>query len=91
MNTQIDEIAQRIYRLSTFVPESRRRPAFNQYLIDAKEPLLFHCGPRTMFPLVSAALATLIPVERLRWIAFGHVEADECGSMNLWLAAAPKA
>lgn len=64
---------------------------FNQYLIDAEEPLLFHCGPRMMFPPVSAALATIMPVERLRWIAFGHVEADECGSMNLWLAAAPKA
>ena len=93
MNTQIDEIAQHIYRFSTFVPEIAA-PAgftFNQYLIDANEPLLFHCGPRTMFPLVSVALATIMPIERLRWIAFGHVEADECGSMNLWLAAAPKA
>jgi flavorubredoxin len=93
MNTQIDEIAERIYRFSTFVPEIAA-PAgftFNQYLIDADEPLLFHCGPRTMFPLVSAAFATIMPIERLRWIAFGHVEADECGSMNLWLAAAPKA
>jgi flavorubredoxin len=93
MNTQTDEIAERIYRLSTFVPEIAA-PAgftFNQYLIDAEEPLLFHCGPRMMFPLVSAALAAIAPIERLRWIAFGHVEADECGSMNLWLAAAPKA
>ena len=93
MNTQINEIAEGIYRLSTFVPEIAP-PAgftFDQYLVDAEEPLLFHCGPRTMFPLVSAAFATITPIERLRWIAFGHVEADECGSMNLWLAAAPKA
>jgi flavorubredoxin len=93
MNTQIDEITERIYRFSTFVPEIAA-PAgftFNQYLIDAKEPLLFHCGPRLMFPLISAALARIMPMERLRWIAFGHVEADECGSMNLWLAAAPQA
>jgi flavorubredoxin len=93
MNTRIDQIADRIYRFSTFVPEIAA-PAgftFNQYLIDAREPLLFHCGPRTMFPLVSAAFGTIMPVERLRWIAFGHVEADECGSMNLWLAAAPGA
>jgi flavorubredoxin len=93
METQTSEIAERIYRFSTFVPEIAM-PAgftFNQYLIDAKEPLLFHCGPRMMFPLVSAALAKIMPIERLRWIAFGHVEADECGSMNLWLAAAPKA
>ena len=93
MNTQINEIAERIYRFSTLVPEIAA-PAgftFNQYLIDAKEPLLFHCGPRMMFPLVSAALTTIMPISNLRWIAFGHVEADECGSMNLWLAAAPKA
>jgi flavorubredoxin len=93
MKTEIDEIGERIYRFSTFVPEVAAPAgfAFNQFLIDAKEPLLFHCGPRAMFPLVSAALATLMPVERLRWITFGHVESDECGSMNLWLAAAPKA
>ena len=93
MNTQINEITERIYRFSTFVPEIAA-PAgftFNQYLIDANEPLLFHCGPRMMFPLVSAAFATIMPIERLRWIAFGHVEADECGAMNLWLAAALKA
>ncbi len=93
MRTQIDEIAERIYRFSTYVPEIAAPTGFtfNQYLIDAKEPLLFHCGPRMMFPLVSAAFATIMPIERLRWIAFGHVEADECGSMNLWLAAAPSA
>jgi flavorubredoxin len=93
MNTQIDEIAEHIYRFSTFVPEIAAPSGFtfNQYLIAGQEPLLFHCGPRMMFPLVSAALATIVPIERLRWISFGHVEADECGSMNLWLAAAPKA
>lgn len=93
MTTTIDEIAERIYRISTLVPEIAP-PAgftFNQYLIDADEPFLFHCGPRGMFPLVSAAVGRVTPVERLRWISFGHVESDECGSMNLWLAAAPKA
>ncbi|HEX4097725.1 MAG TPA: MBL fold metallo-hydrolase, partial [Caulobacteraceae bacterium] len=64
---------------------------FNQFLIDADEPMLFHCGHRAMFPLISAAVATVMPLERLRWISFGHVEADESGSMNLWLAAAPGA
>lgn len=53
--------------------------------------MLFHCGLRKMFPLVSAAVARIIPVERLRWLIFGHFEADECGSMNEWLAAAPRA
>ena len=93
METKVDEIAERIYRLSTFVPEIAA-PAgftFNQFLIDADEPLLFHCGPRALFPCVSKALAAIMPIERLRWISFGHVEADECGAMNLWLAAAPQA
>lgn len=91
--TRIDEIADGIYRLSTYVPEIAP-PAgftFNQFLIRAEEPLLFHCGPRRMFPSVAAAMATVMPVDRLRWIGFGHVEADECGAMNEWLAAAPQA
>ena len=93
METRISEIADGIYRLSTFVPEIAP-PAgftFNQFLIDADEPLLFHCGPRAMFPSVSAAVAQVLPPEQLRWIAFGHVESDECGAMNAWLAAAPGA
>jgi flavorubredoxin len=93
METRIDEIADGIYRLSTFVPQVAP-PAgftFNQFLVTADEPFLFHCGARGMFPLVSAAVARVMPVERLRWISFGHVESDECGAMNLWLAAAPQA
>ena len=93
MTTTIDEIADGIYRLSTWVPDIAP-PAgftFNQFLIDADEPLLFHTGPRAMFPLVADAVARILPVDRLRWITFGHVEADECGSMNNWLAAAPDA
>src|SRR5580765_3816943 len=93
METRISEIAEGIYRLSTFVPEIAP-PAgftFNQFLIDADEPLLFHCGPRAMFSSVSAAVAQVLPPEQLRWIAFGHVESDECGAMNAWLAAAPRA
>ena len=92
MDTRIDEIADRIYRFSTFVPEIGPTGfTFNQYLIDDEEPLLFHTGHRAMFPLVSEAIATVTPLDRLRWITFGHVEADECGSMNEFLAAAPSA
>jgi flavorubredoxin len=93
MTTTVDEIADGIYRLSTWVPDIAP-PAgftFNQFLIDAEQPLLFHTGPRAMFSLVSDAVATILPVERLRWITFGHIESDECGSMNQWLAAAPQA
>jgi flavorubredoxin len=91
--TTITEIADRIYRLSTWVPDVAP-PAgftFNQFLVDADEPLLFHAGHRQMFPLLADAVARIRPVEELRWITFGHVEADECGAMNSWLAAAPHA
>ena len=93
MTTRIDEITDGIHRISTFVPEIAA-PAgftFNQYLVGAEEPLLFHCGPRAMFPAVKAALETVMPASALCWISFGHVESDECGAMNLWLAAAPEA
>jgi hypothetical protein len=63
--------------------------SFNQYLIVDADPLLFHTGPRKMFPLVREAVASVLPVERLRYIALSHVEADECGSLNEWLAVAP--
>jgi flavorubredoxin len=93
METRIDEIASSIYRLSTFIPDIAP-PAgftFNQFLILGDAPLLFHTGPRQMFPLVHSAVSRLIAPERLRWITFGHYEADECGAMNEWLAVAPHA
>lgn len=89
METTVDEIGSNIYRLSTYIPEADFM--FNQFLIDAEEPLLFHTGLRSLFPLVSSAVAKIIPVDRLKWITFGHVEADECGSMNSWLLASPHA
>jgi flavorubredoxin len=92
METNVDEIADRIFRLSTFVPDIGPTGfTFNQFLVDADQPLLFHTGPRAMFPSVSAAISTVTPVDRLRWITFGHLEADECGAMNLFLAASPDA
>ena len=92
MDTRIDEVADRIFRLSTFVPDIGPTGfTFNQYLIDDEQPLLFHTGHRAMFPLLAEAIATVTPIERLRWITFGHVEADECGAMNELLAAAPQA
>lgn len=91
METTTHEIAPDIFRISTFVPDAGPTGfTFNQFLIRTDEPLLFHTGPRAMFPLVSAEVAKLTPVDSLRWIAFGHVESDECGSMNQWLGAAPQ-
>ena len=92
MTTKVDEIAPSIYRLSTLVPEIGPSGfTFNQFLVVDDEPLLFHTGHRSMFPSVREAIETVLPVERLRWITFGHVESDECGSMNEFLAAAPDA
>jgi flavorubredoxin len=89
METVVAEIAPDIYRLSTFIADANL--TFNQFLVVDEEPLLFHTGMRALFPLVSGAVESVIPIARLRWITFGHLEADECGSMNQWLAAAPHA
>ena len=74
METRIDEIADGIYRLSTLVPEVAP-PAgftFNQFLIKADQPLLFHLGHRRMFPQIAAAAAKVVPLDRLRWLAYSH-------------------
>jgi len=89
METRTDEIADGIYRFSTFLPGAGI--VFNQFLVDAEEPLLFHTGLRALFPGVSGAVRAVMPVERLRWISFGHFEADESGAMNEWMAIAPHA
>jgi len=90
--TNVHEVADGIYRINTpVVFEGGGGFSFNQYLIVDDEPLLFHTGLRKMFPLVREAVASVLPVERLRYLAFSHVEADECGSLNEWLAVAPGA
>jgi flavorubredoxin len=92
MTTNLDEIAPHIYRLSTFVSDiGPTGLTFNQFLIDDDEPLLFHTGHRSMFPSISEAIERILPIDRLRWITFGHIESDECGAMNDLLAAAPHA
>ena len=93
MDTRIDEIADGIYRLSTLVsgiggPDGL---TFNQFLVKADEPLLFHTGQRALYSTVSAAVESIMPLSRLRWISFSHVEADECGGLDNFLAAAPEA
>ncbi len=93
MKTAVDEIAEGIYRICSYLPDAS--PAggftFNQFLVDAEEPLLFHCGPRLLFPDIAQATERIMDLDRIRWISFGHFESDECGSMNRWLAASPEA
>jgi flavorubredoxin len=89
--TRVDEVAPAVYRIATPVTILPGGFSFNQYLLKDDEPLLFHTGPRRMFPLVREAIAAVMPVERLRYVAFSHFEADECGSLNDFLAVAPQA
>lgn len=91
--TSIDEIADGIHRISTPVPEEAIPGgfSFNQYLIVDTQPLLYHTGPRALFPLVRQAIETVLPVSSLRWIGLSHFESDECGSLNEFLAAASEA
>ncbi len=92
MTTKIDEIADGIYRISTPIEiPGAGGFSFNQYLILDDAPLLFHTGLRRTFPAVRDAVARVMPVERLRYLAFSHFEADECGALNEFLAAAPAA
>ncbi len=92
-STRIDEIADGIHRISTPVPPEMIPGGFtfNQYLVVDESPLLYHTGPRKMFPLVCEAIASILPVSALRYIGFSHYEADECGSLNDFLEAAPDA
>src|SRR5205807_7110071 len=89
--TNVQEIAEGVYRVNTPVTTLPGGFSFNQYLIVDDEPLLFHTGPRRMSPLVREAIAAVMPIGRLRHVAFSHVEADECGGLNELLAAAPSA
>ena len=89
METQLAEVADGVHQLHTHLAEMDF--GFNQYLITGDEPMLFHTGMRGFFPLVSDAVSHVLPLDSLRWVSFGHVEADECGSMNEFLAVAPEA
>jgi len=90
--TNVNEIAEGIYRINTPIDFPNGQGfSFNQYLVLDDEPLLFHTGPRRLFGTVSEAIGSVMPIERLRYVGLSHTEADECGSMNLLLAAAPTA
>lgn len=93
--TNVHEIASGIYRISVPVPAADMPPAgftFNQFLVVDDAPLLFHTGPKRLFPLVKAGVEHVLgAAKKLRYVSFSHVEADECGSLNEWLEVAPEA
>jgi flavorubredoxin len=86
---RVDEIADGIFRISAYAAPIDL--TVNQFLLLADEPMLVHLGPRGSFASVREAVATIIDPAALRWLTFGHVESDECGSLNQWLAEAPRA
>ena len=90
---RVDEIADGIIRISSYYPDAvlARGVTVNQFLVLAEEPLLFHTGLRASFADTLAAVARILPPERLRWLSFGHVEADECGALDAFLVACPRA
>jgi len=83
------EIAPNVYRISIYAQFANLQ--FNHFLVKDDEPLLFHTGLRGMHAEIREAVAKLIPLSELRHISFSHFESDECGALNEWLAAAPKA
>lgn len=91
MTTTVTEIADGIYRLSTLTDAVPGGFTFNQFLVNGDDPLLFHTGPKGLFPVVSDAVNTVRPAETMRWVTFGHWEADESGALNDWLAVGPHA
>jgi len=91
--SRIDRIAEDTWRISVAMPPELCPGgfSFNQYLVVDEKPLLFHTGPRRLFGLVRAQIESVLPVAQLRYVAFSHVEADECGSLADFLALAPQA
>jgi flavorubredoxin len=89
--TNIQEVAAGIFRINTPLKDVLGGFSFNQYLVVDDEPLLFHTGPRRLFPFVREAVKSAIPLAKLKYVAFSHFEADECGALNEWLEAAPHA
>ncbi len=89
MTSTVTEIAADVYRISTYAPAYGIQ--FNQFLVKDEEPFLMHTGFKKMFGATRDAVASVLDPSRLRWIGFSHFESDECGALNDWLAAAPRA
>ena len=85
----VDEIGPDLYRISIHVPDFDLQ--FNHFLIKDEQPLLFHAGLNGMFDPLREAVSGIIDPAELAWIGFSHFESDECGSLNRWLQAAPRA
>jgi len=92
MKTSLDEIADGIFQISTYLPDAGESGfTVNQFLIRADEPLLFHCGSKPLFENAAEFVSRVMKLSRIHWVAFSHVEADECGALDQWLRASRQA
>jgi glyoxylase-like metal-dependent hydrolase (beta-lactamase superfamily II) len=88
--SDVHEIADGIYRISNF--DGNSAPVeFSQFLIKDEKPLLFHTGSKGLFPQTLEAVKQVVDPASLSYISWSHLESDECGALNEFLAAAPKA
>ena len=85
----IAEIAPDVFRVSLYVPEIDLE--FSHFVVRDDEPLLFHTGLRSTFEPLLEEVARILDPSSIRWISFSHFESDECGALNQWLGAAPRA
>ena len=79
MNTSIDEIAPNTYRIATGIPTPDGAGfSFNQYLLAAEEPLLWHTGGRRLFEATRGAIARVLEkvVQNADHLVVGH----RCGA-----------
>jgi flavorubredoxin len=89
MDTQIDHIAGGIYRISTWTEPYGL--TFNQFLIDDEQPALIHTGEYGSYENVRKAIGEVIDPSSLAYVALLHWEGDENGSMDRFMADAPRA
>lgn len=89
MAATVDEIAPDVFRVACFNAQANFQ--FSSFVVRDDEPLLYHTNLRGNFADVAAAVRGVVDPAEIRWIGFSHFESDECGSLNEWLAAAPRA
>ncbi|MBI2372114.1 MAG: MBL fold metallo-hydrolase [Deltaproteobacteria bacterium] len=89
MEAKVTEIGPDIFRISIYPPGYPVN--FGCFLIRDENPTMVETGFRGMFDLVYGAVRRLIEPARLRYLVIPHFEMDECGSLNQFLAIAPRA
>lgn len=80
---------QDLHQFSTYLPPIGL--SFNQYLLMADEPILFHTGNSQQASALIPQLKTVLNNKSLSYIFVSHFEADECGGLSVILGSFPEA